>query len=431
MRTLNTMIALLFLSACQTTTGTVNIKADKQIGIQPNTLKQIKVVDNWEPVADVDILKSYMGKSYNMKTYSIEYVQKKNINCIDKYQNVPKLKNTRDNKSANAWFKCHQWFHAKSSENPQILGDMLLHWANNPEQMNIRRGDLLMQGYQLPSTMGTFATLYSIWYNDITFTTEQRNKVDTYLTNWLMKYNRPVIDPGERKCSINNYRSTLDGNVDSNTCGNKAIRMAVGSVMFGLRTENQKLLDHGHDHLYVIWSQIDPEGIWVNNASRGNQFFNYLMDNVGHFSFLAEVYHNLGYDLFEHTLPHGAKVKDVLAWNYALLSDFKMASKYAKYNVGSMWTTWDKVKNLSQAQFIQLDNATNSYRYSDGYKQWNSIHARYMARYKSNVYVEIKYYKGNAITMNSANPVSYSGMYYGNGSESVVISSITQQLQSQ
>lgn len=431
MKTLSTIIALLFLSACQTTTGTVNTKADKQIGIQPNTLKQIKVVDNWEPVADVDILKSYMGKSYWMKTYSIEYVRKNNLNCIDKYQNVPKLQNTRDNKSARAWFKCHQWFHAKSSNNPQMLGDMLLHWANNPEQMNIRRGDSLQQGYQLPSTMGTFATLYSIWYNDITFTTEQRNKVDTYLTNWLMKYNRPVIDPGERKCNINNYRSMLDGNVDSNTCGNKAIRMAIGSVMFGLRTENQKLLDHGHDHLYVIWSQIDPEGIWVNNAARGNQFFNYLMDNTGHFSFLAEVYHNLGYDLFEHTLPHGAKVKDVLAWNYALLSDFKMASKYAKYNIGSMWTTWDKIKNLSQAQFIQLDNATNSYRYSGGYKQWNSIHARYMARYKSNVYVEVKYYKENAVIMNSANPVSYNGMYYGNGPESVVISSITQQLQSQ
>ena len=114
-----------------------------------------------------------------------------------------------------------------------------------------------------------------------------------------------------------------------------------------------------------------------------------------------------------------------------MLSDFKMAGKYAKYNVGSMWTTWDKVKNLSQAQFIQLDNATNSYRYSGGYKQWNATHARYMARYQPDVYVEIKHYKGVATTMNSANPVPYVGMYYGNGSENVVISSITQQLQSQ
>ena len=126
MKTLSTIIALLFLSACQTTTGTVNTKADKQIGIQPNTLKQIKVVDNWEPVADVDILKSYMAKSYWLKTYSIEYVQKNNLDCIDKYQNVPKLKNTRDNKSARAWFKCHQWFHAKVSN--EICSLISLHY---------------------------------------------------------------------------------------------------------------------------------------------------------------------------------------------------------------------------------------------------------------------------------------------------------------
>ena len=418
MRTLIFFVSILFLSACQSKISVINTNINKSTNIHPNTLKQIKIVKDWEPVADIDILKKYMRKSYNMKTYSIEYVQKKNLDCINKYKNVPKLKNTRDNKSANAWFKCHQWFPAKSSETPQILGDILLYWANNPYQMNIRRGDLLMQGYQLPSTMGTFSTLYSIWYNDIKFTTPyQRNKVDVYLTNWLLTYNRPVIDHGERKCNINDYKSVLNGDVDSNTCGNKSARMGVGSIMFGLRTENQRLLDHGHDHMYAIWSQIDPDGIWVNNASRGNQSFSYLIDNIGHFSFLAEVYYNLGYDLYEHTLPHGAKIKDVLAQNYALLSNFKLVEKYAKFNIGSMWTKWDEVKNLSQTQFVQLDNATNSYRYSDGFKQWNASHARYMARYQPENFEEIKHHKGNAIIMNSANPVPINGMYYGNGAE--------------
>jgi hypothetical protein len=54
-----------------------------------------------------------------------------------------------------------------------------------------------------------------------------------------------------------------------------------------------------------------------------------------------------------------------------------------------------------------------------------------MARYQPEKYVEVKHYKKHAIIINSANPVPYNGMYYGNGSENVVVSSITQQLQSQ
>tara|TARA_B110001452_G_C14877012_1_gene306647 strand:- start:149 stop:475 length:327 start_codon:yes stop_codon:yes gene_type:complete len=104
----------------------INTNINKSTNIHPNTLKQIKIVKDWEPVADIDILKKYMRKSYNMKTYSIEYVQKKNLDCINKYKNVPKLKNTRDNKSANAWFKCHQWFHAKSSEPPPNIRGYLI-----------------------------------------------------------------------------------------------------------------------------------------------------------------------------------------------------------------------------------------------------------------------------------------------------------------
>ena len=64
-------------------------------------------------------------------------------------------------------------------------------------------------------------------------------------------------------------------------------------------------------------------------------------------------------------------------------------------------------------------------------KYYSSCKIALVTRDPRDQFVEIKHYKGVAITMNSANPVPYVGMYYGNGSENVVISSITQQLQSQ
>ena len=388
--------------------------------ILPNSLLEIKVVKNWQPFANMNIFKQNVDKPYGIKTYIIEFVERENINCTDIFNNVPELKNrTKDNNiTQRDWYKCQQWHHVEAIKNPQLVADLLLRWANNPQMMSFDRGEKLAQGFHMGSTMGTFVTLYSIWYNEVSFDNiQKRNKVDLFITKYLMNFDRPVIDRGEKRCKVKNYKSVLKDKVDSNTCGNMVMKVAIGTILFGLRTENQQLLNHGHDHIYVVWSQIDPDGIWVNNASRGNQNFGYTMENIKHLSFLAEIYHNLGYDLFEHKLPHGAKVHEALEHSYNLLNNFKLNAKYAKYNVGSMWTKWSKIKKLTQKEFIESDYATNTYWYKGGFKQWNETHARYSIRYKPDTYEEVKHFKRNKIAVTPNFPIPMQAMYYANGIE--------------
>ncbi len=133
---------------------------------------------------------------------------------------------------------------------------------------------------------------------------------------------------------------------------------------------------------------------------------------------------------FEQYVNRLMQDHEVLKQSYNLLSDFKINAKYAKYNVGSMWTTWNKIKNFTQAQFVQSDYATNSYWYKGGYKQWYNTHARYSNRYLKNEYVEVEYFKRNKVAITPTFPFPMQAMYYANGKENTVISSVTQALQS-
>ena len=266
-----------------------------------------------------------------------------------------------------AWFSCQSYVHAVSSNNPQILGDILLSWASaSKDPMTVvpfADPRHTSAGYDLPSTIGTFAQFYAFWYDEIAFTPDERQRVDAYMTRKLLEekflpisrdHNGPRI-----KCDINDLSSIYSERTGTNNCGNVRMKVAVGEIMLGFRLENQTLLDKGHDDMYVVHAFINEDGININHASRGGNTVNYSWEYTYYSSLLAEIYDSVGYDYFEHTLPRGAKVHEHLSFNYRLLKDFKLTAQWAKYDVGSLWLPYSQIKNLSQEEYQKTDNGKN------------------------------------------------------------------------
>ena len=386
----------------------------------PNTLLEIKVIKNWEPVKNFKKFKEY-SKLTPMKGF----LERKNKewNCFDRIKNVDPY--PKDDNSHGAWFTCQNYLHVVGTLNPQLIGDILLFWASAKKDPMIAKKTTKaigynVSGYDIPSTLGTFAQFYAVWYKEISYTDQERELVNTYLVQKLFDQKFPVLNHGSRKCNIKKLKSIYSKNTGTNNCGNIRMKVAVGEIMLGFRLEDQKLLDKGHKDIYVVQAFINKDGININHASRGANTLNYSWEYTGYSSILAEVYKPVGYDYFEHTLPRGAKVKNYLKFNYRLLKDFKLTAEWAKYDVGSKSNPYKKISKITQAEYIQTENAKDAYRYEDGDKEFIKTHPRFTKKYMPELYSnvseeEIKNYHRSREGLISANKgVSSYALYYGN-----------------
>ena len=97
----------------------------------PNTLLEIKVIKNWEPVKNFKKFKEY-SKLTPMK----EVVERRNKEwkCFDRIKNVDPY--PKDDNSHWAWFTCQNYLHVVGTLNPQLIGDILLFWGLSKERSN-------------------------------------------------------------------------------------------------------------------------------------------------------------------------------------------------------------------------------------------------------------------------------------------------------
>jgi hypothetical protein len=257
---------------CGGQTSSSSVKSNNKL--LPNGLKYIKVIKDWEPVADFEALKAY-SKLVPISGFRVNAYYR--WNCIDRITNVNPYPDVDTHR---AWMHCQAYIHGKTA-----------------------------------------------------------------------------------KCNINNINSVLHKKTDTDTCGNIRMKVSVGEIMLGFRLEKQALLDKGHDDIYVVQAFINKDGININHASRGGNTVNYSWEYTYYSSLLAEIYTAVGYDYFEHTLPHGAKVHEYLSFNYRLLKDFKLTAQWAKRSVGSKHRPYSQIKNLSQAEYQKTDNALDVYHW--------------------------------------------------------------------
>ena len=87
----------------------------KSNGLLPNTLKQIKVIKDWEPVSDFGALKEY-AKQVPIDEFRVR--KNKEWNCVDRITNVNPYP---DEDTHRPWFHCQAYVHGLAASNPQIL----------------------------------------------------------------------------------------------------------------------------------------------------------------------------------------------------------------------------------------------------------------------------------------------------------------------
>ena len=384
-----------FVYNCSETVSTAEASSPRSSKLLPDKLKEIKVVKDWEPINDWESVKEYA------KLVPIPEWRNETFNCLERIKNV----NPYPNKDSHTgWFSCQSYLHAVSSNDPQILGDILLSWASaSKDPMTVvpfEHPAHQAAGYDIPSTIGTFAQFYAFWYDEIAYTPEERQLVDAYMTRKLMEQKFAPIGRNYKgpfnNCDINDINSVLNEQTGQNNCGNIRMKVAVGEIMLGFRLENQTLLDKGHDDMYVVHAFINEDGININHASRGGNTVNYSWEYTYYSSLLAEIYDAVGYDYLEHTLPRGAKVHEYLSFNYRFLKDFKLTAPWAKYDIGSMWLPYSQIKNLSQEAYEKTDNGKNAYRWEDGDQEFVKAHTKFVKRYMPELYTfDVKNYMGS------------------------------------
>ena len=383
------------------------------IELEPNHLKKIKVVKNWEPVADFEALKEYASL---IPIDELWAMYNNALNCTERLANadpfptmepvdsLPPIYSKINMNLTGSFAWCQGYVHGWANRKPKILGDLLLRWASATEDPMVfkpttRTNSPNSGGYQIPSVLGSSSQSYAIWYNEIDYTDEERKRVDAYLTRKLMEQTFEPINYGYKPCDINidieNISAmSADAKWGWNNCGNMRRRAAIGEIMLGFRLEDQKLLDKGHDDLYVVQAFYNKDGIDTNNAMKGGKNVNYNWDVSQDISLLVEIYDSVGYDYLEHTLPRGAKVHEYLSFIYKLMKDFKLTAPWAKYDNGSIAVPYAGIKELTQEQFQIVDVNNGRYAYRDGDKEFVKAHTKFVKRYMPDTYINgVKDYK--------------------------------------
>ena len=241
---------------------------------------------------------------------------------------------------ASFFIRCKTFFTHKhfrdQDEGIKVFERILLSWAKNkpidyPDK-NIKKSHSDI-AYAATMTVGDLASFYAVYYDDFNFTREQRQAVDDYLSDWLINYD---LEP-TRDLKICNLEAPetfeIEGHDAFGTyadyCGSNRWRLGLGAVYLGLRTGNQKLFTAGNRHIEINLAAIDKDGIFPQWGRKGALALSYQRQLPEVLTLLAVVYESIGYDFYEHQLPHGKKIHEV----YAALFDFiyhpEKLNKYA------------------------------------------------------------------------------------------------------
>lgn len=366
--------------------------------IVPNALRNIKVVDNWKPVKNYDLLaaeESFQLTYDNGIVLSMvkrEFGEDKCITNLKKATYSSAKTGTSARADGDMWYsRCTQWAVTQAKMgNKQIMQDIFLAWADNDVNLLGSGGpnNWTGKGYQVPSTFGVFAQYYGLHYNAFTYTDTERKKVDSYLKKEFMKWDGRDIGyyGGRHKCLIDvpeqkMVKSWTRNRAAHNNCGSIRYKVAGGEIFLGFAMGDQELLDKGHDDIYVVFAQYDKDGIAMVHAMKSARVVNYSIEYAAYLSIFTELYKSVGYDFLEHTLPHGAKVHESIKQAYQLIQDHTHYEKYLLGNENWTFPKYSTIANMTTEEFRKTDHAHNAYDYANGDMQFVKKHMEFVNRY--------------------------------------------------
>ena len=186
------------------------------------------------------------------------------------------------------------------------------------------------QAYASSMLIGDFASFYAVYYNDFNFTSKQRQSVDGYLSDWLINHDLEP-EPGKKRCPFEKPKKweRKGYEFDGDHCGSNRWRIGLGAIYLGLRTGNQKLFTAGNRHIEINLAATDKDGIFLQWARKGAMALSYQRQLPEVLTLLAVAYESIGYDFYEHQLPHGKKIHEVYETFFDFIYLPEKLNKYA------------------------------------------------------------------------------------------------------
>ena len=322
-------------------------------------LRDLKVTENWRLFKNPSELKLFHEKFKNKNREKHDYAPyfAKCEQAISEFD--IEIHKSFDIDRAFFYFNCKKALSHNHYQNREkgikVFERILLLWAKNkpidyPDK-NIKNSHADI-AYAATMLVGDFASFYAVYYDDFNFDNEQRQAIDDYLSDWLINYDlEPTRD--RKICNLEAPETfKIEGHdafgIYADYCGSNRWRMGLGAVYLGLRTGNQKLFTAGNRHIEINLATIDKDGIFPMWARKGALALSYQRQLPEVLTLLALAYESIGYDFYEHQLPHGKKIHEV----YEALFDFiyhpEKLNKYA-------FASWDFVgKNAYEFDKLSL-----------------------------------------------------------------------------
>ena len=310
-------------------------------------LRDLKVTENWRLFKNPSELKLFHEKFKNKNREKHSYAPyfAKCEQAISEFD--IEIHKSFDIDRAFFYFNCKKALSHNHYQNREkgikVFERILLLWAKNkpidyPDK-NIKNSHADI-AYAATMLVGDFASFYAVYYDDFNFNKEQRQAVDDYLSDWLINYDlEPTRD--RKICNLEAPETfEIEGHdafgIYADYCGSNRWRMGLGAVYLGLRTGNQRLFTAGNRHIEINLAAIDKDGIFPQWSRKGALALSYQRQLPEVLTLLALAYESIGYDFYEHQLPHGKKIHEV----YEALFDFiyhpEKLNKYA-------FAAWDFV----------------------------------------------------------------------------------------
>ena len=306
-------------------------------------LRDLKVPENWKLFKDPSELdlfhERFKGPVHEKHPIGVWNMQPYVDDCERGISEFDQNFRLNEDKLNSSFIRCatvftHRHFRDRA-EGIKTFERILLSWAKTKPVIYAANSNTEMivsnQAYAASMLMGDFASFYAVYYDDFDFTQEQRQSVEGYLSDWLI--NHDLTLPGVPICNLKDIKQFEVGGTNTtraaNNCGSNRWRMGIGAVYLGLRTGNQELFTAGNRHIEINLATIDKDGINAVWAGKGAYALSYLRQLPEVLTLLAVAYESIGYDFYEHQLPHGKKIHEV----YEALFDFiyhpEKLNKYA------------------------------------------------------------------------------------------------------
>ncbi|MDC9719222.1 MAG: hypothetical protein PSN46_00670 [Gammaproteobacteria bacterium] len=270
---------------------------------------------------------------------------------------------------------------------PYYLEDMMLKWSTDEvfklPGKSMPASEYQLRMYAMASYLGVYGGYYAIHYEDFNYTDAERQIVEAYFSDQLIKVDmRNAAPRGLKSCD---YYSTSrlakglnSGKMSHDTCGSPMLKATTGALALGVRLGNQDLFNTGIKNLKLLLKVFDKEGIFVPYAAgRGATALGYSSEIPLHLGAWTELLAIAGYDFLEHESPNGMRIKDLVAAQINVLKNPDILLKYsasngayggkggptvASFNKLPLYEKWDR-SNTNMKQIVR-----QSARYVDRFR---------------------------------------------------------------